>query len=80
MNLLADWSKDAAATPTVDSKSGTLIQGGFLTGAENYWTASQLDWAKENAYKQDFSSNGNGGSFQDHKYVYSRAVRPIRAF
>jgi hypothetical protein len=80
MNLLADWSKGNAATPTVDSSSGTLIRGGFLTGGEFYWTASQLDWAKENAYKQDFSSNGSGGSNQDHKYARSRAVRPIRAF
>jgi uncharacterized protein (TIGR02145 family) len=80
MNLLADWSKGNAATPTVDSSSGTLIRGGFLTVGEFYWTASQLDWAKENAYKQDFSSNGSGGSNQDHKYARSRAVRPIRAF
>jgi hypothetical protein len=80
MNLLADWSKGNAATPTVDSSSGTLIRGGFLTSGEFYWTASQLDWAKENAYKQDFSSNGSGGSNQDHKYARSRAVRPIRAF
>ena len=80
MNLLGDWSKGNAATPTVDSSSGTLIRGGFLTSGEWYWTASQLDWAKENAYKQDFSSNGSGGSYQDHKNARSRAVRPIRAF
>lgn len=80
MNLLADWSKGNPSTPTVDSSSGTLIRGGFLTNGEWYWTASQLDWAKENAYKQDFSSNGTGGSFQDHKWARSRAVRPIRAF
>jgi hypothetical protein len=80
MNLLADWSKGNAATPTEDSRIGNLIQGGFLTNGEYYWTASQLDWAKENAYKQDFSSNGSGGSNQDHKYARSRAVRPIRAF
>jgi hypothetical protein len=82
MNLLGDWSKGNAATPTVDSRSGTLIRGGFLTGSSSdvwYWTASQLDWARENAYRQDFSTNGAGGGGQDHK-SFLRPVRPIRAF
>jgi hypothetical protein len=83
MNLLADWSKGNPSTPTVDSRSGTMIQGGFWqssSSATHYWTASQLDWAKENAYRQDFSDNsGVGGSGQDHK-SFERKVRPIRAF
>ena len=82
MNLLADWSRGNASTPTVDAKTGTLIQGGFSTGSSSdqyYWTASQLDWAKENAYRQDFTSNGSGGGGQDHK-SFTRKVRPIRAF
>jgi hypothetical protein len=82
MNLLADWSKGNPSTPTEDSRSGTMIQGDFVTSsssATHYWTASQLDWAKENAYRQDFLSNGAGGGGQDHK-SFERKVRPIRAF
>jgi hypothetical protein len=83
MNLLADWSKGNPSTPTVDARSGTMIQGGFSqssSSATHYWTASQLDWATHDAYRQDFSNNsGVGGSGQDHK-SYERKVRPIRAF
>jgi len=83
MNLLADWSKGNPSTPTEDSRSGTMIQGGFSqssSSATHYWTASQLDWAKENAYRQDFSNNsGIGGYGQDHK-SFERKVRPIRSF
>lgn len=83
MNLLADWSKGNPSTPTEDSRSGTMIQGGFSqssSSATHYWTASQLDWAKENAYRQDFLNNSPiGGSGQDHK-SFERKVRPIRAF
>jgi hypothetical protein len=82
MNLLADWSKGNASTPLEDSKSGVMIRGGFSqssSSATHYWTASQLDWAKENAYRQDFLNNGAGGSGQDHK-SFERKVRPIRAF
>ena len=83
MNLLADWSKGNPSTPTQDSRSGTMIQGGFSqssSSATHYWTASQLDWAKENAYRQDFLNNSPiGGSGQDHK-SFERKVRPIRAF
>ena len=83
MNLLADWSKGNPSTPTEDSRSGTMIQGGFsqsTSSATHYWTASPLDWATHDAYRQDFSNNsGVGGSGQDHK-SYERKVRPIRAF
>jgi hypothetical protein len=83
MNLLADWSKGNPSTPTEDSRSGSMIQGDFLqssSSATHYWTASQLDWATHDAYRQDFSNNsGVGGSGQDHK-SYERKVRPIRAF
>jgi hypothetical protein len=83
MNLLADWSKGNASTPTVDARAGTMIQGGFSqssSSATHYWTASQLDWATHDAYRQDFSNNsGVGGSGTDHK-SYPRKVRPIRAF
>ena len=47
-----------------------MIRGDFRIGSNStewYWTASQLDWAKENAYRQDFSNNsGIGGAGQDH--------------
>ena len=70
MNLLADWSKGNPSTPTEDSRSGTMIRGDFRIGSNStewYWTASQLDWAKGNAYRQDFSNNsGIGGAGQDH--------------
>ena len=83
MNLLADWSKGNPSTPTEDSRSGTMIQGGFSqssSSATHYWTASHLDWATHDAYRQDFSNNsGIGGSGTDHK-SYERKVRPIRAF
>lgn len=83
MNLLADWSKGNPSTPTEDSRSGTMIQGGFSqssSSATHYWTASQLDWATHDAYRQDFSNNsGIGGSGTDHK-SFERKVRPIRAF
>ena len=83
MNLLADWSKGNPSTPTEDSRSGTMIQGGFSqssSSATYYWTASHLDWATHDAYRQDFSNNsGIGGSGTDHK-SYERKVRPIRAF
>ena len=83
MNLLADWSKGNPSSPTEDSRSGTMIQGGFSQSSSSdthYWTASQLDWAKENAYRQDFLNNSPiGGSGQDHK-SFERKVRPIRAF
>ena len=83
MNLLADWSKGNPSTPTEDSRSGTMIRGDFWqssSSATHYWTASQLDWAKENAYRQDFLDNSPiGGSGQDHK-SFERKVRPIRAF
>jgi hypothetical protein len=82
MNLLADWAKGNPSTPLEDSKSGTMIRGDFSqssSSATHYWTASQLDWAKENAYRQDFLNNGAGGSGQDHK-SFERKVRPIRAF
>lgn len=83
MNLLADWSKGNASTPTEDSRAGTMIQGGFSqssSSATHYWTASQLDWATHDAYRQDFSNNsGIGGSGTDHK-SFERKVRPIRAF
>ena len=83
MNLLADWSKGNASTPTEDSRAGTMIQGGFSqssSSATHYWTASQLDWATHDAYRQDFSNNsGIGGSGTDHK-SFTRMVRPIRAF
>jgi hypothetical protein len=83
MNLLADWSKGNPSTPTVDARSGTMIQGGFWqssSSATHYWTASHLDWATHDAYRQDFSNNsGVGGSGTDHK-SFERKVRPIRAF
>jgi hypothetical protein len=82
MNLLSDWAKGNPSTPLEDSKSGTMIRGDFSqssSSATHYWTASQLDWAKENAYRQDFLNNGAGGSGQDHK-SFERKVRPIRAF
>jgi hypothetical protein len=83
MNLLADWSKGNPSTPTEDSRSGTMIQGGFSqssSSATHYWTASQLDWATHDAYRQDFLNNSPvGGSGTDHK-SFERKVRPIRAF
>jgi len=82
MNLLADWSKGNPSTPTVDSRSGAMIQGGFSqssSSATHYWTASQLDWATHDAYRQDFLNNGAGGGGTDHK-SFERKVRPIRAF
>ena len=83
MNLLADWSKGNPSTPTQDSRSGTMIQGGFsqsTSSATHYWTASQLDWATHDAYRQDFLNNSPiGGSGTDHK-SFERKVRPIRAF
>ena len=83
MNLLADWSKGNPSTPTEDSRSGTMIQGGFSQSSSSdthYWTASQLDWATHDAYRQDFLNNSPiGGSGTDHK-SFERKVRPIRAF
>ena len=83
MNLLADWSKGNASTPTVNAGAGTMIQGDFFqssSSATYYWTASQLDWATWDAYRQDFSNNSEvGGSSTDHK-SFERKVRPIRAF
>ena len=78
-----DWSKGNASIPTVNAGAGTMIQGGFSqssSSATHYWTASHLDWATHDAYRQDFSNNsGIGGSGTDHK-SYERKVRPIRAF
>lgn len=79
MNLLCDWSKGQAATPTVSCGSGAMLQGNFRAeSSDAYWTSSEgITNEYFDARKQTFTASAAAG--QDHK-SFQRYVRPIRSF